>query len=70
MLLVLRTTALRPYTAGCVDNEHVQKHTKISMSSNLFGLVEIVEVIRTSDEVETMNEFEIDAISTDIDTIV
>jgi hypothetical protein len=40
------------------------------MSSNQFGLVEIVEVIRTSDQVETMNHLENDAISTDIDIVV
>ena len=40
------------------------------MSSNRFGLVEIVEVIRTSDQVEMVNRLENDAVSTDIDTIV
>ena len=40
------------------------------MSSNRFGLVEIVEVIRTSDQVETVNRLENDAVSTDIDTVV
>jgi hypothetical protein len=40
------------------------------MSSNRFGLVEIVEVIRTSDQVETVNRLENDAVSTDINTVV
>ena len=40
------------------------------MSSNRFGLVEIVEVIRTSDQVETVNRLENDTVSTDVDTIV
>jgi hypothetical protein len=40
------------------------------MSSNRFGLVEIVEVIRTSDQVETVNHLENDAVSTNVDTIV
>ena len=40
------------------------------MSSNQFGLVEIVEVIRTSNQVEMVNHLENDAISTDIDTVV
>jgi excinuclease UvrABC ATPase subunit len=39
------------------------------MSSNRFGLVEIVEVIRTSDQVETVNGLE-NVVSIDIDTIV
>jgi len=40
------------------------------MPSNWFGLVEIVEVIRTFDQVEMVNYLENDAISTDVDTIV
>ena len=40
------------------------------MLLNRFGLVEIVEVIRTSDQVETVNRLENDAVSTDIDTVV
>jgi hypothetical protein len=40
------------------------------MSSNRFGLVEIVEVIRTSDQVEMVNHLKNDAVSTNIDTIV
>ena len=40
------------------------------MSSNRFDLLEIVEVIRTSDQVETVNHLENDAVSTDVDTIV
>ena len=43
---------------------------KISMSSNQFGLVEIVEVTRTSDQVETVNHLENDVVSTNIDTVV
>ena len=39
------------------------------MSSNRFGLVEIVEVIRTSDQVP-VNHLENDAVSIDVDTIV
>ena len=48
----------------------VPRAHKISMSSNRFGLVEIVEVIRTSDQVETVNRLENDTVSTDVDTIV
>ena len=48
----------------------VPKAHKISMSSNRFGLVEIVEVIRTSNQVETVNHLENDAVSTDNDTVV
>ena len=48
----------------------VPKAQKISMSLNQFGLVEIVEVIRTSDQVETLNHLENDIVSTNIDTIV
>ena len=48
----------------------VPRAHKISMSSNRFGLVEIVEVIRTSNQVETVNHLENDAVSTDINTIV
>jgi hypothetical protein len=40
------------------------------MSSNRFGLVEIVEVIRTSDQVETVNRLENDTVSTNVNTIV
>ena len=40
------------------------------MSSNRFGLVEIVEVIRTFDQIETVNLLENDAVSTDINTVV
>ena len=40
------------------------------MSSNRFGLVEIVEVIRTSDQVEMVNYLENDVVSTDVDIIV
>ena len=40
------------------------------MSLNRFGLVEIVEVIRTSNQVETVNRLENDAVSTDIDIVV
>ena len=40
------------------------------MSSNQFGLVEIVEVIRTSDQVEMVNRLENDAISTVVNTVV
>ena len=40
------------------------------MSSNRFGLVDKVEVIRTSDQVEMVNRLENDAVSTNIDTIV
>jgi len=40
------------------------------MSSNRFGLVEIVEVIRTSDQVEMVNRLENDAISTVVNTVV
>jgi len=40
------------------------------MSSNRFGLVEIVEVIRTFDQVEMVNHLENDVVSTDVDTVV
>jgi hypothetical protein len=40
------------------------------MLLNRFGLVEIVEVIRTSDQVEMVNHLENDVVSTDIDTVV
>ena len=40
------------------------------MSLNWFGLVEIVEVIRTSDQVEMVNHLENDAVSTKVDTVV
>jgi hypothetical protein len=40
------------------------------MSSNQFGLVEIVEVIRTSNHVEMVNHLKNDAVSTDVDTVV
>ena len=40
------------------------------MSSNRFGLVEIVEVIRTSNQVEMVNQLENDVVYTDVDTIV
>jgi hypothetical protein len=40
------------------------------MSSNRFGLVEIVEVIRTSDQVETVNRLENDIVSTNVNTVV
>jgi hypothetical protein len=40
------------------------------MSSNWFGRVEILEVIRTSDQLEMVNHLENDAVSTDVDTIV
>ena len=48
----------------------VPRAHKISMSSNWFGLVEIVEVIRTSDQIEMVNHLENDAVSTDNDTVV
>ena len=53
-----------------IGQQTVPRAHKISMSSNRFGLVEIVEVIRTSDQVETVNHLENDAVSTDVDTIV
>ena len=40
------------------------------MSSNRFGLIEIVEVIRTFDQVETVNHLENDTVSTNVDTVV
>ena len=40
------------------------------MLSNQFGLVEIVEVIRTFDQVEMVNHLENDTVSTDINTVV
>ena len=65
--LVMATT-----TTNTTDTEQrtVPRAHKISMSSNQFGLVEIVEVIRTSDQVETVNRLKNDLVSTDVDTIV
>ena len=40
------------------------------MSSNRFGLVEIVEVIRTSDQVEMVNHLKNDTVSIDVDTVL
>ena len=48
----------------------VPRAHKISMSSNRFGLVEIVEVIRTFDQVETVNHLENDIVYTYIDNVV
>ena len=53
-----------------IRQQTVPRVHKISMSSNRFGLVEIVEVIRTSDQVEMVNHLENDAVSTDIDNVV
>ena len=43
---------------------------KISMSLNRFGLVVIVEIIRTSDQVEMVNHLENDVVYTDVDSVV
>ena len=58
-------------TTSTIDTgqQTVPRAHKISMSLNRFGLVEIVEVIRTSDQVETVNHLENDIVSTNIDTI-
>ena len=48
----------------------VPRAHKISMLSNRFDLVEIVEVIRTFDQVEMVNRLENDVVTTDVDTIV
>jgi hypothetical protein len=53
-----------------IGQRTVPRACKISMSSNQFGLVEIVEVIRTSNQVETVNRLENDAVSTDVDTVL
>ena len=53
-----------------IGQQTVPRAHKISMSSNRFGFVEIVEVIRTSDQVEMVNHLENDAISTNVDTVV
>ena len=53
-----------------IGQRTVPRAHKIAMWSNRFGLVEIVEIIRTSDQVETVNHLENDAVSTDIDTVV
>ena len=53
-----------------IGQQTVPKAHKISMSSNQFGLVEIVEVIRTSSQVEMVNHLENDVGSTNVDTIV
>jgi len=53
-----------------IGQQTVPRAHKISMSLNRLGLVEIVEVIRTSDQVEMVNHLENDAVSTDIDTVV
>ena len=65
--LVMATTTTSTTDTG---QQTVPRAHKISMSSNRFGLVEIVEVIRTFNQVETVNCFENDAVSTNIDTIV
>lgn len=39
------------------------------MSSNRFGLVEIVEVIRTFDQVQTVNRLENDVVSTNVNIV-
>ena len=64
---VMATTTTSTTNTG---QRTVPRAHKISMSSNRFGLVEIVEVIRTSDQVEKMNHLENDAFSTNVDTIV
>ena len=63
--LVMATT-----TTNTTDTEQrtVPRAHKISMSSNRFGLVEIVEVIRTFNQVEMVNHLENDAFSTNVDT--
>ena len=65
----------KPVMATTTSTTNIGKRTvprahKISMSLNWFGLVEIVEVIRTFDQVEMVNHLENDVVSTDIDTIV
>ena len=50
--LVMATTTTSTTDIG---QRTIPKAHKISMSSNRFGVVEIVEVIRTSDQVETVN---------------
>jgi hypothetical protein len=57
-------------TTTDIGQQTVPKGNKISMLSNQFGLVEIVEVIRTSDQVEMVNHLENNAVSTNVDTIV
>ena len=64
--LVMATTTTSTTNTG---QRIVPKAHKISMSSNRFGLVEIVEVIRTSDQVEMVNHLENDIVSTNIDTV-
>ena len=61
-----------PTTTSTTDigQRTVPRAHKISMPSNWFGLVEIVEVIRTYDQVKIVNHLENDAISTDVDTTV
>ena len=54
---VMATTSTTDTGQQTVPRAH-----KISMSSNRFGLVEIVEVIRTSDQVETVNHYENDSL--------
>ena len=61
---VMATTTTSTTDTG---QQIVPRAHKISMSSNLFGLVEIVEVIRTSDQVETVNRLKNDLVSTDVD---
>ena len=63
---VMATTTSTTHTGQRI----VPKAHKISMSSNRFGLVVIVEIIRTSDQVEMVNHLENDVVSTDVNTVV
>ena len=64
---VMATTTTTTTSTTNTGQQIVPRAHKISMSSNRFGLVEI---IRTSDQVETVNHLENDAVSTDIDNVV
>ena len=71
-MLSHRSKPVMATTTSTTDTRQrtVPKAQKISMSLNQFGLVEIVEVIRTYDQVEMVNLLENDAVSTDVDTVV
>jgi hypothetical protein len=52
-----------------IGQQTIPKAHKSSISSNRFGFVEIVKVIRTFDQVEMVNRLENDAVPTDVDTV-
>ena len=67
---VMATTTTTTSSTTDTGQQTVPRAHKISMSSNRFGLLEIVEVIRTFDQVEMVNRLENDAVSTNINIVV